>query len=307
MNKFFFNPFKFNQKNYINNTIYNMKKYKKIFSINNDLGYRNYTVRDIINLKGKKKLTQIMVSNADEAAAAQEAGIDLLITRPTNELQKIRDAASKTFMTVGIPFINYSSRADIMKKAFEVIEIGADSLMCSCWNLNWMKDLSDFKIPFQGHAGFVPRRTTWIGDIRAYGKTSKEAQNLLNDIKNIENTGAWGVEIECVPEQVSGLISKSTSLVTLSIGSGKECDIQFLFAEDILGFSSIGKPKHVKNYRNFQKILDNMQKERITAFKEFKKDVVLKKFPGKKHSVKIDVNELNSFKKFINRIKKENK
>ena len=31
------------------------KKYKRVFSINNDLGYRNYTVRDLINLKGKKK------------------------------------------------------------------------------------------------------------------------------------------------------------------------------------------------------------------------------------------------------------
>ena len=29
------------------------KKYKRVFSINNDLGYRNYTVRDLINLKGK--------------------------------------------------------------------------------------------------------------------------------------------------------------------------------------------------------------------------------------------------------------
>ena len=29
------------------------KKYKRVFSINNDLGFRNYTVRDIIELKGK--------------------------------------------------------------------------------------------------------------------------------------------------------------------------------------------------------------------------------------------------------------
>ena len=39
------------------------KKYKRVFSINNDLGYRNYTVRDIIELKGKKKLTQVRVTN----------------------------------------------------------------------------------------------------------------------------------------------------------------------------------------------------------------------------------------------------
>ena len=32
-----------------------VKKYKRVFSINNDLGYRNYTVRDLIDLKGKEK------------------------------------------------------------------------------------------------------------------------------------------------------------------------------------------------------------------------------------------------------------
>ena len=81
-----------------------MKKYKRVFSINNDLGYRNYTVRDIIELKGKKKLSQVRVTSPQEAAAAEEAGIDLLLTGPGPELPKIRKAAAKTFMTVGVPF-----------------------------------------------------------------------------------------------------------------------------------------------------------------------------------------------------------
>ena len=35
------------------------KKIKKVFSINLEPGYRNYTVRDLIDLKGKRKFTQI--------------------------------------------------------------------------------------------------------------------------------------------------------------------------------------------------------------------------------------------------------
>jgi 3-methyl-2-oxobutanoate hydroxymethyltransferase len=52
-------------------------------------------------------------------------------------------------------------------------------------------------------------------------------------------------------------------------------------------------------YRNFDKINQNMQKERINAFKEFKKDVSEKKYPNKKHSIKIDKKELNKFKNFL--------
>ena len=276
-----------------------MKKYKRVFSINNDLGYRNYTVRDIIKLKGKKKLTQVRVTNAEEAAAAEEAGIDLLLTGPGPEFSKIRKAAAKTFMTVGVPFIQNPSKRDATKKAFEIIEAGADSLMCQNWNLDWMKHLSKFRIPFQSHVGFIPRRTTWIGSIRSFGKKANEALELFKDIKDIEETGAWGIEVELVPQNILAEITKMTSLVTISIGSGNAADAQFLFAEDILGQSQIQFPRHAKKYANFEKLMQKIQNERINAFREFNSEVKKNKFPSKKNLITIDKKELMNFKKYI--------
>ena len=276
-----------------------MKKYKRVFSINNDLGYRNYTVRDIIQLKGKKKLTQVRVTNAEEAAAAEEAGIDLLLTGPGPEFSKIRKAAAKTFMTVGVPFIQNPSKRDATKKAFEIIEAGADSLMCQNWNLDWMKHLSKFRIPFQSHVGFIPRRTTWIGSIRSFGKKANEALELFKDIKDIEETGAWGIEVELVPQNILAEITKMTSLVTISIGSGNAADAQFLFAEDILGQSQIQFPRHAKKYANFEKLMQKIQNERINAFREFNLEVKKNKFPSKKNLITIEKKELMNFKKYI--------
>ena len=45
------------------------KRLKKVFSINLEPGFRNYTVKDLLDIKGKKKLTQILVSSPEEAAA----------------------------------------------------------------------------------------------------------------------------------------------------------------------------------------------------------------------------------------------
>ena len=275
------------------------KKYKRVFSINNDLGYRNYTVRDIIQLKGKKKLTQVRVTNAEEAAAAEEAGIDLLLTGPGPEFSKIRKAAAKTFMTVGVPFIQNPSKREATKKAFEIIEAGADSLMCQNWNLDWMKHLSKFRIPFQSHVGFIPRRTTWIGGIRSFGKKANEALELFKDIKDIEETGAWGIEVELVPQNILAEITKMTSLVTISIGSGNAADAQFLFAEDILGQSQIQFPRHAKKYANFEKLMQKIQNERINAFREFNSEVKKNKFPSKKNLITIDKKELMNFKKYL--------
>ena len=164
------------------------------------------------------------------------------------------------------------------------------------------KYLNEFKIPFQGHAGLVPRLSTWIGGVKAYGKNTNEAIQLFKNIKDIEDTGAWGIELECVPEDLVGELSKNTNMLTISIGSGKKADAQFLFAEDILGLSSIDFPRHAKMYRNLKKMENNVQNERVSAFKEFVSDVKNHKFPQKKHSINIEKNELNKFKKKLNKL-----
>ena len=278
------------------------QKYKKVYSLDHQAGYRNYTVKDLLDLKGKKKLTQINVITPEEAAAAEAAGIDLIITG-TNNLKEIREAAPKTFLTSGIKYTDHESKESIVKKCFELIKIGVDSIHTNSWNINFIKYVSDFKIPIQGHVGFVPMKSTWTGGVRPFGKTSAEAVKLINDIKELESIGAWAIEVECVPEEILAELTKKTSALTISIGSGIKGDIQFLFAEDILGYnySSSKTPRHAKSYRNFNKIFENLQKERINAFKEFKIDVQKNKFPTKKHSISIEKKELLNFKKIINK------
>ena len=87
--------------------------------------------------------------------------------------------------------------------------------------------------------------------------------------------------------------------MTLSIGSGRKSDVQFLFAEDILGCSSINTPRHAKMYADFNKLNDLVQKERIKAFKKFNSEVKKGIFQEKKHSITVDKEELIKFKKFL--------
>ena len=42
---------------------------------------KKLTVHDYLECKGKRQLSVIFVHNADEAAAAEEAGIDMICTR----------------------------------------------------------------------------------------------------------------------------------------------------------------------------------------------------------------------------------
>ena len=274
------------------------KKYKKVYSISLEPGYRNYTVKDLIDLKGKKKLTQIHVSTPEEARAAEEADIDILLVRVCPELKEIRKAAPKTFMTVSIPFIKYSSKEEIVRDSLEIIDLGMDSITCGSWNLDFMKYLNGFRIPFQGHAGLVPRKSTWIGGLRAVGKTANEAYELFQKFKRLEDAGAFSAECEVIPENVMGEISKRTDIVTVSLGSGRNADVMYLFMEDICGDTE-NPPRHSKAYGNLLKLRNEIKVERIKALKAFKKDSMTGKFPGKKQSSNLDKNQ---FEEFLNQL-----
>ena len=53
---------------------------KKIYNFAGNLSYRNYTIKDLFECKGKRKLSQINVKDEEEAYIALEGKVDLLIT-----------------------------------------------------------------------------------------------------------------------------------------------------------------------------------------------------------------------------------
>ena len=256
---------------------------------------RNYTVKDIIDQKGEKKLCQLLVSNVEEAAAAQDAGIDMAITGVSGPYPKIRDAMPDTFLTVALSASLCPTIEEAVKQSYKIMSVGADAIMCSSWNKDYIQELSKFGFPVMGHAGLVPRHSTWTGGLKAVGKTLAQAQNIYNDIKSLENAGAFAVEIEVIPEKLLAEISKRTKLVTISLGSGKAGDVHFLFSEDILGENKNMLPRHAKSYRKFYQLKEKMQQERVSAYKEFKNDVTAGKFPSEQYIVKMNDEIINQF------------
>ena len=71
------------------------------------------------------------------------------------------------------------------------------------------------------------------------------------------------------------------------MGAGTGCDAQYLFAEDVLGYTRGHLPRHAKVYRNFRGELDRLQQERVAAFREFIADVKTGAYPEEKHKVPI--------------------
>lgn len=89
-----------------------------------------------------------------------------------------------------------------------------------------------------------------------------------------------------IPEELLVEISKRTTLMTSSIGAGSGGDIQFLFAEDILGNNPPPYPRHSKQYRKIHEMMAAVQAERVGGFKDFIEDVRQGEFPAAEHVIK---------------------
>lgn len=249
---------------------------------------RNYTVKHLQDLKGKAVLTETMPFTTSEAAAAEEAGIDTLKVKfdPANPADAIamRKAAPHTFMTFCIGLTKIATADEAVRAGYVAMEAGADGIMCQ-WGPKFIRAVADAGIPVEAHAGLVPRLSTWTGGLRAVGKTTEEAIWIFEQIQAFEEAGAWAVEVEVIPAQLLAEISSRTQLVTSSIGAGSGGDIQFMFAEDILGNHAPPFPRHTKQYRNLYKLEQAMQVERVEGFRDYIDDVKSGTFPGPKHIV----------------------
>lgn len=261
----------------------------RIMTMGGEYATRNHTIKHLQSLKGKTVLTETMPFTTSEAAAAEEAGIDTLKVKfdPKNPAGAIaiRKAAPNTFMTFCIGLTKIATVQEAVRAGFDAMEAGADGIMCQ-WGPEFIQAVSSVGIPVQAHAGLVPRLSTWTGGLKAVGKTLDEAVRVFEQIQSFEAAGAWAVEVEVVPAELLAEISRRTRLVTSAIGAGSGGDIQFLFAEDILGNHAPPFPRHTKQYRNLYKMEQAIQAERVAGFRDFIHDVKSGGFPGPEHVVK---------------------
>jgi 3-methyl-2-oxobutanoate hydroxymethyltransferase len=252
------------------------------------------TVADLLTARGEHQLTMLHVKSFEEAAAAESAGIDLLSIIDPLWSPAMRAAAPTCFVIVGLLYGQLATSDEYLRAAHHALNIGGDAVYCAA-SLETIARLRAEGIPVCGHAGLIPSKRTWTGGFRAVGTTHSMAMLVYRQVRDLERAGAFAAEIEVVPERVASEISRRTSLLLLSMGAGRGCDAQYLFAEDVLGFTEGHRPRHAKVYRDFRSEFARLQRERIAAFLEFSNDVRVGAYPAAEHLVGIADAEFEAF------------
>ncbi len=189
------------------------------------------------------------------------------------------------FIVADMPFMSYhTSVYDAVVNAGRLVKEGnahAVKLEGGKEVCPQIKAIVDAKIPLVAHLGMTPQSINAFGGFKVQGKDEAAAIKLIADAKAVEAAGATAVVLECVPAELSKIITDKLSIPTIGIGAGKYCDGQVLVYQDMLGIYSNIAPKFVKKYAE-------IGSEMKSAFGRYISEIKDSTFPQQEHSYKID-------------------
>ncbi len=150
-----------------------------------------------------------------------------------------------------------------------------------------IKALTDADIPVMGHIGLTPQSVNKLGGYRVQGKNYKDARQIKQDARKLQEAGVFSIVLEGIPDDLAGEITQEVRVPTIGIGAGVQCDGQILVLHDLLGLGMDSSPKFVKQYANLG---DEVQR----AVGNYIQEVRDESFPDEKHSYKSKTHKLKS-------------
>ena len=273
----------------------------RIFDFNLQVHDRLATVASIRALKNSSdKMVEVTATTADDAIAAEAAGIEMVVADPSC-VAAVREGSARLFLTSAIDFVPGPpvTEDEVLRAAMTAMERGADAVH-TCRRPQTIRRLVDEKIPVMCHVGFVPRQSNMIGGIRCVGKTADEAMRIFDEIRRLEDAGAFAVECELVASEMMSEITKNTSMATISLGSGIDGDIIGLFTSDICR-EHPNVPRHARVYADLLSLQEKINAEKQRALTAFANDVRSREYPGEAEIVHTDEAEVDRFREMLER------
>ena len=188
-------------------------------------------------------------------------------------------ANKHSLIVADMPFGSYQTSTEVaLENATKFLKAGAHAVKLEGGQriANTISVLVETGIPVMGHIGLTPQSVNVFGGYKVQGK-GEQAQNLLQDAKAIEASGAFSVVLEAIPRNLAKEITNSVAIPTIGIGAGPDTDAQVLVWQDLAGLTKDPVPKFVKRYANLREDL-------IKAVINVKNDIESGNYPDENHS-----------------------
>ena len=276
---------------------------------------KKLNIQDIIMMKQNgEKISMLTAYDASFAGLIDASGIEMVLvgdslgmvllgydsTIPVtmeemlHHCRAVNRGIKRAVMVGDMPFMSYqvSESEAIINAGRFLKESGCDAVkleggteMC-----DKVKAISLAGIPVMGHIGLTPQTASQLGGYKVQGRDADSARKLLQSARDLEASGAFSIVLECIPAELSEVITKAVSIPTIGIGAGKHCDGQVLVTHDMVGMFEKFIPSFVKQYAN----LASQIKEAVVTYNE---EVKNGSFPSEDQSFNVQVDIQNLLNK----------
>lgn len=240
----------------------------------------------------KRKIAMLTCYDASFAALLERAGVDVLLVGDSlgNVLQGqkstlpvtvehmvyhtecVARGSARAFIIADMPFGSYQeSPAVALRNAGRLMAAGAHmvKLEGGTFMADTVRFLVERGVPVCAHIGLTPQSVNQLGGYRVQGRTDSGAAQLKSDALALERAGAALMVMEMVPAALAGEITASlTSMATIGIGAGPDCDGQVLVLHDMIGVFPGRKARFVRNFMEGAASIDEAVAQYVQAVKE---------------------------------------
>ena len=208
---------------------------------------------DIRALKGTRRLAMLTAYDYPTALALDQVGLDIILvgdslgevelgydsTRAVtlemmvHHVRAVANGATRTHITGDMPAGTYGDPDAAVATARALVHAGAHSVKLEGALTPQVAAIIADGIPVMGHVGLLPQ--TAEGGYRKHGKSTEEADRLVDDARALDGAGCFAIVIECVDADAAGRITDAITAPSIGIAAGVECDGQVLVSTDLFG------------------------------------------------------------------------
>lgn len=253
-----------------------------------------WTVRKFRAAKGGQPMGLVTAYDFITARIAARAGVPLVLvgdslattalghatTIPAtmdamiHHAEAVRRGAPDALVVGDMPFLSYATIPDALRNAGRFLaEAGCDAVKIEggANKAATIRALVEEGIPVQAHIGLQPQSVKSTG-YAVRGKTPDDAAALEADLDAVTQAGAFSVVLECVMPQVAASLTARTPIPTIGVGSGPDCDAQYLVLADLLGLCDGPVPKFAKTFAH-------LADEAVRAISAYRDEVASRTYP----------------------------
>ena len=193
--------------------------------------------------------------------------IEEMIYHAKAVVKGVHDESGRAMVVVDMPFMSYQISGDeALRNAGKIMkEHGCDALKLEGGVIiaETVKRITDVGIPVMGHLGLMPQSIYKYGSYRVRAQEEREAEQLLEDARVLEESGAFAIVLEKIPSALAAEVTASLTIPTIGIGAGVACDGQVLVINDILGLNREFHPRFVRQYADLNSVIENAVRQYV--------------------------------------------